>query len=227
MNIIQWVVELVEGKDRSQELGNCKFDDCGGKKYWLLLQMLIIVLQQENMLSMIQDFVSERNCWVENKGILEHWLRSRNIGQQWSLEFDKNFKSKEVGDIDDVSGKLNGTDYFIWVMKEPNYVVKIMGSGGSLNLEGYKEVQCRWKNGDELYTKKFAYTTPLKWHFSYCHIFGNYNNLWCEIASIKDTWRTVCWLARVFLFLSALTKVNIYLAITAKKRSLYIYRFAI
>ncbi len=41
-------------------------------------------------------------------------------------------------------------------MKKPNSVMKIMESGGSLNLEGCKEAQHRWKDGDELQTKKFV-----------------------------------------------------------------------
>ncbi len=71
--------------------------------------------------------------------------------------FDEHFESKEVGDMDVVSGNLNGTDYSIWGMKEPNYVMKIMGTGGSLNLEGCKEVQSKWKDGNELHFKKFTY----------------------------------------------------------------------
>ncbi len=63
--------------------------------------------------------------------------------------FDNHFKRKEVGDTDVVSGKLSGTNYLIWGMKEPNYVMKVMGSGGSLNrrtqrgsvqVEGWKQV---------------------------------------------------------------------------------------
>ncbi len=57
--------------------------------------------------------------------------------------------SKEVGNKDVVSDKFNGTDYFVWGMKEPNYVVKIMGTGGSLDSEECKEIQYNWKDRNE------------------------------------------------------------------------------
>ncbi len=71
--------------------------------------------------------------------------------------FDEHFEFKEVGNTDVVSGKLNGTDYFIWGMKEPDYVMKIMGSGGLLNSEGFKEVWWKWKDGNKLHKKICLY----------------------------------------------------------------------
>ncbi len=51
------MIELVIGKGRPHELGNCNFYDYGRKMCRLFLQMLSIFLQLEEMLSLIQDFV--------------------------------------------------------------------------------------------------------------------------------------------------------------------------
>ncbi len=104
--------------------------------------------------------------------------------------FGEHFEWKEVSNTDVVSGKLNGTDYFIWDMKEPNYVMTIMGCGGSLNSKGCKEVQRKWKKGNQSCTKKFSYTKPFQLNFLYHHIVDEHNHLWHALQSIEDTWRT-------------------------------------
>ncbi len=70
INIVQCVTELVKGmtmielleeKDSSQQLGNGKFDGHGGKMCWVLLQMLSNCfknwIQLEDMLFLTKDFV--------------------------------------------------------------------------------------------------------------------------------------------------------------------------
>ena len=50
------------------------------------------------------------------------------------------FESKEVGDVDAVAGEMDGVPYNIWGFKEPNYMMKLMVTGGALVFEGCKEV---------------------------------------------------------------------------------------
>ena len=48
----------------------------------------------------------------------------------------------QVGDFNAVTERLDGIDYNIWAMKEPNYVMKIMSSSGPLQSdENYKEAK--------------------------------------------------------------------------------------
>ncbi len=49
--------------------------------------------------------------------------------------------------MDVISGKLSGVEYFIWGMKEPDHVMKIMGTSGALLSNGCKVVCCngKWK----------------------------------------------------------------------------------
>ncbi len=148
------MIELVEGKDMTWELGNPKLDNFGGKICELLLHMLSNYFVTGRYVILDSGFV----CWEElssqKRGIFagalikkwQYWL-ALDPGEA----IDRSFESKDVGDTDAVSGKWLGTDYFIWGMKEPNYVMKNLGSGGSLNSEGWKEVQRKWKGGNKSY----------------------------------------------------------------------------
>ena len=45
---------------------------------------------------------------------------------------DSRFMGKSPGECETISGTLNSSPYYIWGMKEPDYVVKIMATGGVL-----------------------------------------------------------------------------------------------
>ncbi len=53
-----------------------------------------------------------------------------------------------VGDLLAISGKLDGEDYFLWGLKEPSYVMKMMAMRGPLLVnEGCGEQKPRWTEG--------------------------------------------------------------------------------
>jgi hypothetical protein len=53
-----------------------------------------------------------------------------------------------VGDLLAISGKLDGKDYFLWGLKEPSYVMKMMTMGGSLLAnKSCGEQKRRWTEG--------------------------------------------------------------------------------
>ena len=53
-----------------------------------------------------------------------------------------------VGDSLAISGKLDGKDYFLWGLKEPSYVMKMMAMGGPLLAnESCGEQKRRWTEG--------------------------------------------------------------------------------
>ncbi len=63
---------------------------------------------------------------------------------------DSHFNNKQVGECNAISGVLDEEKYFIWGMKEPDYVMKIMASGGALILDdNCKKVsrKCNERNG--------------------------------------------------------------------------------
>ncbi len=120
-------------------------------------------------------------------------------------------KDKPVGSVDAISGILDKVKYNIWCMKEPDYVMKIMATGGSLCSEGGREVKHSWKENGQIKAASFTYTKPYKWHFKYCHAVDDHNNLCHALPSLEDTWKTDQWPLLVFTFLLAVTEVNVYL----------------
>jgi hypothetical protein len=61
---------------------------------------------------------------------------------------DRMFDKQEVGASMAISGQLNGKEYFLWGLKEPSYVMKMMVTGGPLVVNDDCEPQKRyWTEG--------------------------------------------------------------------------------
>jgi hypothetical protein len=95
-------------------------------------------------------------------------------------------------------------------MKEPDYVMKIMATGGVLASDDTCKTAVRGNGADRI---TFDYTNPFDWHFRYRHAVDDHNNLRHALPSQEDTWKTTRWEIRVFTFLLALSEVNAYLAL--------------
>ena len=94
-------------------------------------------------------------------------------------------------------------------MKEPDYVMKIMATGGVLEEDdSCKETFCGSGNA----RTRFKYKKPFDWHFCYLHTVDDHNNLCHALPSLDNTWVTQRWEIRVFAFLLRITEVNTYLA---------------
>eukprot|EP00804_Cyclotella_cryptica_P016494 CCRYP_004714-RA/>CCRYP_004714-RA protein AED:0.38 eAED:-0.33 QI:0/-1/0/1/-1/0/1/0/213 len=95
-------------------------------------------------------------------------------------------------------------------MKEPDYVMKIMATGGVLEEDDtYRSTFC-CTDGQAVH---FKYKKPFDWHFCYRHAVDDHNNLRHALPSLEDTWITQRWEIWVFSFLLAITEVNVYLAL--------------
>ncbi len=58
---------------------------------------------------------------------------------------NSHFHNKQVGECNAISGVLDEEKYFIWGMKETDYVMKIMATGGALiSDEKCKRVTRKW-----------------------------------------------------------------------------------
>ncbi len=131
-------IELVEGKDRPAEMEAPEFDNKG-----MTVGLLLCLLQP--YFTSCQYVVLDSGFCVL-KGIVE--LRKRGVfagalikkRQYWPLlvpgvAMNSHFHNKQVGKCDAISGVLDEEKYFIWGMKEPDYVMKIMATGGALILD--------------------------------------------------------------------------------------------
>lgn len=212
---ILFSLELVEGKDHPRQLP-IEFDDVGGKTVGLLLQMLKSYFASGKYVVLDSGF-----CVL--KGIVE--LRKRGLfacslikkRRYWPTlvagdAMQQYFDGKEVGSVDAVAGTLDEVPYNIWCMKEPDYVMRMMATGGALLPDdNCKEATRNWMENGAAKSKKFQYTKPFDWHFKYRHAVDDHNNLRHALPSIEDGWRTIRWENRVFSFVLAVCEVNAYL----------------
>ena len=125
-----------------------------------------------------------------------------------------NMEGVNVGDTDAISGIMDGVPYNFWCMKEPNYIMSCMATGGRLLSDATCKIANRsWVEGGVNIVKSFAYALPFDWHFRYRHAVDDHNNLRHALPSIEDTWLTFRWELRVLAFILALCEVNSYLAL--------------
>ncbi len=123
---------------------------------------------------------------------------------------DARFADKAVGDVDQVTGVMDNVNYKLFGMKEPDYVMKMMVTGGVLETDD----SCKMaKRGEGPTAIHFKYTKPIDWHFQYRHAVDDHNNLRHAVPSIEGTWLTTRWPICVFAFLIAITEVNMFLVL--------------
>lgn len=128
-----------------------------------------------------------------------------------SAAMDEYFSDKAVGEVDAIQGEdSDGTPYFIWGMKEPDYVMRIMSTGGGLTVDDTCKMTQRGSGNDRV---TFQYAKPFDWHFRYRHLVDDHNNLRHTSPSIEETWVTTRWECRVFCFILAITEVNVFLTL--------------
>ncbi len=74
-------------------------------------------------------------------------------------------EDKRVGAFLGISGNLDGEDFFLWGMKEPGYVMKMMATGGPLLATQHcQEVKRQWANRGVVESRSFSYPCPIDWH---------------------------------------------------------------
>lgn len=100
------------------------------------------------------------------------------------------FKAKNDWECDAISGSLNGSSYNIWGIKEPDYTMKIMATGG-VQEEGNncKMTWCRTCDSKIGFMSKKHFD----WHFCYRHAVSGWSQHFMPFSTIKDTWVTQRW----------------------------------
>ncbi len=209
-------IELVEGKDRPKEMAAPLFAE-KGKTVGLLLRLLEPYFTSGRYVVLDSGFcVLKGIVELKKKGIFAAALIKKR--RYWPAfvpgkAMDSHFNNKQVGECDAISGVLDEEKYFIWGMKEPDYVMKIMASGGGLiSDDNCKTVRRKWNDRNGVAQQAtFQYTRPFDWHFRYRHIVDDHNNLRHSSPALEETWITKRWPVRVFAFLLAITEVNLFL----------------
>jgi hypothetical protein len=107
------------------------------------------------------------------------------------MQFHFDEEGVQVGDCHAIQGVLEGMTYNLWGMKEPDYVMRMMATGGQLAaLNSCKMTRRRWRDGGVDVSHTFQYTCPFDWHFRYRHAVDDHNNLRHALPSIEDSWLT-------------------------------------
>jgi hypothetical protein len=177
-----FVIELVEGKDAPPQMSK-QFSQ-HGKTAGLLLRMLQSYFHTARYIVLDSGF-----CVL--KGIIE--LRKNGLfgcalikkrrywpagvpGDAMQQFFDAD--GVNVGDNHAIAGTMNGVMYNLWGMKEPDYVMRMMATGGPLaGYETCKEALRKWTEGGIEVVRRFRYACPFDWHFRYRHAVDDHNNL--------------------------------------------------
>ena len=97
-------------------------------------------------------------------------------------------------------------------MKETNYVMRMMDTGGQfLVYDTCKKTARRWKENGEDMVKNFKYKLPFYWDFCYCRAVENHSSFRHALPSFEDTWMTDRWECLVFAFIFSISDINAFL----------------
>jgi hypothetical protein len=161
-----FVVEIVEGKDRPVDLGMPEFEGVIGKTGGLLFRMLKSYFNTGRYVGLDSGFCVLKAIAALYEKVLYSGALIKKRRFWPSLvpgnAIDNQFSGKSTCDCEAISGILNASPYTIWCMKEPDYVMKIMATGGMLE----EDDTCRRTfcgTGDQ--AARCCYKKPFDWHF--------------------------------------------------------------
>ena len=202
-------MELVEGKDRPKELPSPPQN----RKTTELLLNLCKSMAGTGKIVVLDSGFCVLLALIELKkiGVFAHAvIKKRRYWPKYirGEEIENHFKAKEIGAVDCLRGELKNEPFNVFVMKEPEYTMKLMATYGSLTYYPEEKIQNRHVADNK---HQFRYAKPFSDHFKYRHLVDDHNNLRHSSPSFEDTWVTHRWPNRVFAFLLAVTEVNLYL----------------
>ena len=208
---VMFAVELVEGKDRPSQLGNFAFSQ-KGKTVGLLQRLTKSLWHTSKTVILDSGF-----CVLQ--GIVE--LRKRGVfaaalikkRRYWPKhirgdEIIAHFKDKEVGSVDAWPGTLDGVSFHVFCMKEPDYVMSLMSTYGTLLGHGVEKKR-EYKESGQKRIKRFVYPEIVSDYFMSRDKVDAHNSLRMHPIALEETWKTKRWPLRVFQFLLAITEVNV------------------
>ena len=144
------------------------------------------------------------NNWGHDGVCFQRLLPKHVPGEQ----IIQHFNNKDIGDADAIHGELDGKFLYLFRMKEPDYVMQIMSTYGTLQKKG-PEKKRHYEVDGEKEVKMFFYPEVVHNHYAYCDMIDNHNSQQMHPLSIEETWMTTCWPNHVFGFLLAIMVVNV------------------
>ena len=124
----------------------------------------------------VSVFIKERCYWLkyikggENKGTVQ--------------------RIRKVGEVDAWPGNIDNIPFYVFLMKEPDYVMNMMSIYSTCN-ETYFKTKCVYKNkNDKEVSIEFNYTEVFRKHYMFCNIVDDNNKNRMQPVSIEETWDT-------------------------------------
>ena len=105
---------------------------------------------------------------------------------------DAHFASKEVGNVDSAKQLEDGVYYHVFCMKDPDYVMKLMTTYGTLEPMD-KRARRKFKRGGVMETNGSIYTEVVANNVLYQHQVDDKNNRRHAPISIERTWANTYW----------------------------------
>jgi hypothetical protein len=210
-----YAVEIVEGKDSPRHM-KPEFEE-KGKTVGLLLRLTRSIWHKGFCLVLDSGFCVLRGITELRKvGVFAAALiKKRRYWPKYIRGDDikQHFEDKDVGDVDAWPGKLDGVPFNLFCMKEPDYVMSLMSSYGTLEpVEGARTSRNYKNERGESVRKNFNYTEIIYNHYKFRHAVDDHNSERHQPISLEVIWATHWWPNRVMAFFIAVTEVNVKLA---------------
>ena len=214
---ILYALELVEGKDRPSQRPNPEFQD-QGKTASLLLRLCKCLYRTGKVVILDSGFcVLQAIIALKKMGVYSSALVKKRRYWPKHIKGDDikaDFEDVDTGVTMRLPGELDGEKFDLFCLKEPDYVMTLMSTYGSLNKLADQKESVRELNGE---TTRFYYNEVVGNHYRYRDAIDAHNAKRHDCGtkhglSLEETWKTTRWPCRAFSFILAVVEVNAYLA---------------
>ena len=209
---ILYSLEIVEDKDKPKEAAPKEFSSLG-KTVGLLLRLTRPIWGLSKVVVLDSGFcVLQGVAVLRKKKVFSYALIKKR--KYWPKHIDgdgikAHFKDLEVGTVDAMKGSLDGVNVQVHCLKEPEYVMMLMSSYGTLERVGENKKRVWTNEGGRAPIKKtIKYPELVYNHFHYMDAVDAHNGSQMFPISLEETWKTNRWACRIFAFLLAVTEVN-------------------
>ena len=118
------------------------------------------------------------------------------------------FAEKKVGESDAIHGELDSIPFYLYGMKEPDYMMQIMVTYRTLEEKGQEKKRNYIADRNKKVTS-FVYPKVVHNHYTYRDMIDNHKSQRMHPISMEETWMTTHWPNHIFCFLLAVTVVNV------------------
>ena len=214
---IMFAIELVEGKDKPPEV-NPQYHN-KGKTAGLLLRLCKGIFGTGKVVILDSGFcVLKAIIELKKMGIYASaMIKKRRYWPKYvkGEDIKEHMSSKDVGTCERLPGILDGEKFDLYALKEPDYVMMMMSTYGSLIVKDMQR-DCIRMDKDRKEIARFKYTEVVGNHFTYRGAVDDHNGKRHDCGTknglcLEDSWITNRWENKVFAFILGITEVNAYL----------------